>query len=481
VTWDSDSKQGPLAPSLRHHECVVMSRVFRGEFWVAGRADIRHTGVLEVEPLADPVVKTAQPLLSPWQEQSRSDLPDGGTKVVQNFTEEALMTPVTVHGRDDAGTPLTLIDALTTYWGVPDGNDAAHVLQGSQAIIGVHIPDRNHLFTGIRVRLSNLRAWQPHLRDPAWASKGVLAEGGTVAFQEPEVYEASGSPSLWISGQEMSPSTLRVLDRSFWQPLVSLFTLVTGARCVPLERQVQEAPGGPWCDTYSVALHSDDKDIDTRWDQPRWLLQPLVVDARHVQVWLDKAELLGPLPAVVVDLTHARPVALDTQVLLLTTVVEGLHRRLYPGDVRFDRETAKQVQNAAVAAVNSIHERAEAAVRGLLGHVEDVGYGKRLARLAATVNTAMPGVTGRTNRWKGLVSNARNEYAHRLNTAFLEDEDFDRYLTVALSLQWLLTGVFLLQADIGEQVLKAALKSHEPYQRFLADARKWQPRIYELS
>lgn len=460
---------------------MVTSRVFTGEFWVAGRADIRHTGVLEAGPLADPVVKTAQPLLSPWREQSRSQLPDGRTKVVQNFAEEALMTPVTIHGHDDAGTPLTLLDALTTYWGVPDETGAAaHVLQGSQAIVGAHIPDRNHLFTGIRVRLSKLRAWQPLLSEPTWIPEGVLAQGGTVAFQEPEVSE-SGGPSLWLSGQELPPSTLRVLDRSFWQPLVSLFTLVTGTQCVPLERQVQESPGGPWWDTYSVTLRSDDEDIDTRWDQPRWLLQPPVVDARHVRVWLDRAELLGPLPAVVADLAHARPIALDTQVMLLTTVAEGLHRRLYPGDVRFDPDTAAQVQNAAAAAVGSIHEKAEEAVRGLLGHVEDVGYGKRLARLAATVDAAMPGVTGRTNRWKNLVSDARNEYAHRLNTAFLEDEDFDRYLTVALSLRWLLTGALLLQADISEQVLKTAFESHEPYQRFLADARTWQPRTYEPS
>lgn len=92
----------------------------------------------------------------------------------------------------------------------------------------------------------------------------------------------------------------------------------------------------------------------------------------------------------------------------------------------------------------------------------------------------MPGVTGKTNRWKNLVSDARNEYAHRLKTEFLEDEDFDRYLTVALSLRWLLTGVLLLQADISAEVPKAGCNSHEPYQRFLADARQWQPRIYEL-
>ncbi|HEX2320432.1 MAG TPA: HEPN domain-containing protein [Streptosporangiaceae bacterium] len=185
------------------------------------------------------------------------------------------------------------------------------------------------------------------------------------------------------------------------------------------------------------------------------------------------------MPAVVADLAHVRPIALDTQVLLLTTVAAGLHRCLYRGDVRFEDDTAREVRDAAAAAVSSIHEKAEEAVRGLLGHVEDVGYGKRLARLAARVDSAVPGVTGKTNRWKSLVSDARNEYAHRLNTEFLEDEDFDRYLTVALSLRWLHTGVLLLQADISAEVLAAGFENHEPYQRFLADARQWQPRVYE--
>jgi hypothetical protein len=109
-----------------------------------------------------------------------------------------------------------------------------------------------------------------------------------VAFQESEVSAPSGGGSPRVSGQGLPSSTLRVLD-SFWQPLVNLFTLATGTQCVPLERQVQETPGGPWRDTYSAALRSDDEDIDTRWDQPRWLLQPPAIDVRHVRAWLDTA------------------------------------------------------------------------------------------------------------------------------------------------------------------------------------------------
>ena len=458
----------------------MTSRTLQGEFWLAGDENNRQRGVLDIAPLAAPVVKTFGPLLSPWQEKSRKQVEGGRTQVTWSIARDSLMVPVTIHGQDSAGTPLTVLDALASHWGQPDQTGARHVLQGSQAIIGAHIPDRDHHFTGIRVRLSKLRAYQPLLQEPTWVSEGVLGNGATVAFQTPEASGGtSDHQSPWISAQGFPPATMRVLDRSIWQPLISLFTLATGSPCTSLERQVQESPGASWQDAYSEALHPDAKDTDTYWEPPRWLLQPTDLQMQHIVAWLDKAELLGPLPAVVADVAHSRPITIDTQVLLLTTVAEGLHRRLYPEDVRFDDNIAKQVRTTAATAVSSIHEQAEDTVRGLLSHVEDVGYGSRLACLARTVDAIMPGVTGKTNRWKNLVSDARNEYAHRLKSAFLNDEDFDRYLTVAFSLRWLLTGVLLLQADLSAKKLTASFEGHEPYQRFLADAIKWQPRIYE--
>lgn len=178
-------------------------------------------------------------------------------KVVHNFAEEALRVPVTIHGRDDAGIPLTLLDALTTHWGTPDGTGVAHVLQGSQAIVGAHVPDRNHLFTGIRVRLTKLRAWQPLLREPAWPSESVLAQGGTVAIQQPEASGTSGDPSLWISGRQLPPSTLRVPDRSFWQLCVPRIpSRALTSRVAHLQRmlaaegvRVEWRPQARWADT----------------------------------------------------------------------------------------------------------------------------------------------------------------------------------------------------------------------------------------
>lgn len=187
---------------------------------------------------------------------------------------------------------------------------------------------------------------------------------------------------------------------------------------------------------------------------------------------------LGPLPAVVADLAQANTISLDTQALLLATVAEGLHRRLYPEEVRFDEEIADRVQAAAAEAVGSIHEKAREAVHGLLSHVEEVGYAARLTRLASVAEEVAPGVTGRTSKWKRLVFEVRNEYAHRLRASFLDDKDIDDRLTVALSLRWLLTGVLLLQANIEPLLLRNRFVDHEPFQRFLADAQVWRPDIY---
>jgi hypothetical protein len=219
-------------------------------------------------------------------------------------------------------------------------------------------------------------------------------------------------------------------------------------------------------------------------DVPRWMLQPADFGLHQVGTWLDKVSLFGPLPAVVADSAQARTISLDTQSLLLATVADGLHRQLYPDDLRFhedrqlNKDIAKRVQATASEAVDLIHPDAKKAVGGLLNHVGDIGYAKRLTRLARLAEAAAPEVTGRTSRWKNLVVKVRNEYAHRISAGFLSDRDVDDRMTVTFSLRWLLTTVLLLQGGVDPSVLRTRLTTHEQYQRFLIDARVWCPQIY---
>ena len=88
------------------------------------------------------------------------------------------------------------------------------------------------------------------------------------------------------------------------------------------------------------------------------------------------------------------------------------------------------------------------------------------------------GVTGDTDKWRHIVTKARNQYAHRIKNEFLEPEGVDQYLTTAFSLRWLLTGLLLLQADIPTQVLAERFRNYQQYSYFLSSATEWQPDIY---
>ncbi len=96
-----------------------------------------------------------------------------------------------------------------------------------------------------------------------------------------------------------------------------------------------------------------------------------------------------------------------------------------------------------MAAAEQVEADAGEVVKGFLNYVHEVGYGKRLLDLAEMVRPFMPEVTGRSNRWKAAVYGARNDFAHRARQGWFEDSDYDKYVTVALSLQWLLRGLLL--------------------------------------
>jgi hypothetical protein len=457
---------------------------FEGYFWLPGREVDRQSGIMRVGPGVAPTIATTQPLISPWREVGRTDHGDGQATVTRAFAEEKLTTPVTIYGLDDGKRPLTLISAMTTHWGPPDAEGYTHKLRGIQAVIGGHMRDRDHPFTSFRVRLRNLEAWRPRQQDHE-TTEVALATGGSVTLEELPISGEASSPALWLTGRGLPPITLRNIGTYFVQPLISLFTLATDRPCPPLALQVsEEPPSSPWLDIYSAAVKADEDRSNLQWDLPRWLLQPADVGLEQIGSWLNKANLLGPLPAVVADLSQAQAISLDTQALLLATIAEGLHRRLYPDDLRFDdekklnAEIAERVQTTAAGAVESIHAGARAAVSGLLGHVGDIGYAKRLARLANVAETAALGVTGRTSRWKSLVSEVRNEYAHRISAGFLEDQDADNRLAVAFSLRWMLTAILLLESGVDASVLRTRLSAHEQYQRFLADAQVGCPRIF---
>jgi hypothetical protein len=100
-----------------------------------------------------------------------------------------------------------------------------------------------------------------------------------------------------------------------------------------------------------------------------------------------------------------------------------------------------------------------------------------MEHLAALVAVAVPGVTGRTNRWKHCVTDVRNAFAHR-SYGFLERARVPELIAVHQSLRWLLAGVLLLQTGVPPDELAARIEDHQPYILFRQQAREWLPRVF---
>ena len=183
--------------------------MFEGHFWLPGREAERQAGVLRVGPGVAPAIATIEPLLSPWREVRRTHHPGGRTTVAQDFVEEDLTTPVTIHGLDDRGRPLTMISATTVHWGRPDAGGYRHQFRGIQAVVGGHVHDRDHPFTGFRVRLRNAEAWRPRLQQAQWTAEVHLANGGSVTIEELPVSGQASHSALWLTGQGLPPATFR--------------------------------------------------------------------------------------------------------------------------------------------------------------------------------------------------------------------------------------------------------------------------------
>ena len=430
---------------------------------MSGRDEPRLPGLLKVAPGARPYIEVNGQLT----EMDRVIRRGEGVEVRGLALPEQYTGLLTIHGQDDRGTPLTLTEAFTI-----GRAPRSHRLAGVQAVVGGRLSGRDHLFTGFRARLGHLAAWRPFLLEPGWSSPREITGGGKLSVL------STGEPNeVWVAGQRVPSASLRRIGRTFLQPLLTLFTLAADHPCEFLALQVQESPGDEWWDVYSPALQPERTE---ELAAHNWLMQARDLDLRNVVVWLDNVERLGPLPPAVAGLGRSGTISLESEVLNATTLAEGLHRRIYPSQTRFaDENMASRARDAAVRAVAMAAKEAVNAVRGLLGHLQEPGFRARLSGLAEEGESAVPGVTGATSKWREIVYAARNDFAHR-TTGFIGDDDdaVDRYLMVASSLRWLLQGLLLIKAGIDPSRLAQRFEYHSPYQLFLEQAQYWQPRVY---
>ncbi|NYJ03839.1 hypothetical protein GGQ55_000117 [Geodermatophilus daqingensis] len=357
------------------------------------------------------------------------------------------------------GTPVTLLDSLNTgYIGglLPNEQDEQRI--SLQVILGAHLSGRDHRFTRTRFCIQGLNA-PTIIPDESVPVTG----GGSINIELRD-------SATWLTMEDLPEASIRELDRRYMRPLASLVSLACGQDAGLLG--VEVASGKQWLKVHSPSHRTQ----NIPWPAQS-LLHPGDLHLQTLAHWLDRVELLGPLPPVVVRMLDGDN-TLEAQVLELATVAEGLHRRLRPDTLRFPVEVGAAVRAAAVDAAASIEPAARDAVKGFLTFVHEPGYAQRLKELAEMAELVAPGITGKTSKWRVHVYEARNDFAHRSRQGWLDEAEIDRYLAVAVSLRWLLRAVLLDQAGLSHEHLRQRFRTYGPYQLFLSQARDWLPDTY---
>jgi hypothetical protein len=198
----------------------------------------------------------------------------------------------------------------------------------------------------------------------------------------------------------------------------------------------------------------------------------------NVALWLSKVDLLGPLPPVIAHFSAKQDVVkLETELLEMTTVAEGLHVRLFPSEKRLTDTQCAEVTKRALQAISDMDERITNILRGMLTHLDKPGYAPRLKGLAKAVEDVAPEICGNVSRWTEAVSKTRNSYAHR-SAGFLEEGNVDGLTTVLESLRWLMRCILLLEAGLGRNILADRLGAISGYRLFLDRAAERLPAVY---
>jgi hypothetical protein len=371
-----------------------------------------------------------------------------------------------------------------------------YVLEPQLLVFGAHLATDDQQYVGVRVRTMDMDEWanlngiysskaEDGTRSLNYryieAGSATLNNGAMLSVHQAmtltglSVRGGSVTREAWLEVVNLPATTWVEIDRQIVTPLTSLVTLCVG-QVNELSGIELTVDGDEWL---SVAADF------IRYSGPRvGRLEHLAlladVKLTGIATWLNKVEQLGPLPPVIARFSaHQSRVKVETELLEMTTVAEGLHARLYPDERRLDEATCDDVRSRVLGSVEDMENRVGNILRGMLEHLSDPSYPSRLKGLARRIGEMAPGICGKSNKWAEEVSAARNKYAHR-SAGFLEKDDVDALLTVIESLRWLLRVVLLLETGLDEDFVKAKLLDVSGYHLFRKRAIENMSKVYEV-
>jgi hypothetical protein len=185
-------------------------------------------------------------------------------------------------------------------------------------------------------------------------------------------------------------------------------------------------------------------------------------------------------------------VSVQAQVQLLTSLVEGFHRRLsgtfeqswFPG---VSKAAMKRIRKAAAEAAadqgekEGLHrELVLDRVEKALGHVGDKSYLERAEEVVVRVRAAVPEIAESVARLPARLTEPRHSFAHQLPQDDIKDPLDDRirrWIVISRVAPWLLRALLLLEVGVDSKFLR---DRYLEFERFAFYRVNVEQRVIEL-
>jgi hypothetical protein len=418
--------------------------VSKGWFWSANGGP-RVRGEFVAEPGRD---------AEAWLEDALVDDPG---KTVEHTTTSTSVTvsgdpakavaafaPADLHGQLDSGEPVSLLSAQD------HGLITLHYLV-RVAVFGAHVSS-DQLYSALRFRIDT----------PYWTARLAIGEAHTVpddgSVLRAVVPEEGTDNGTWLVYESALPRSRQELESRVVAGCLALSRLALDRPLSVRRIQVRIDRDGKW-----LPLHN--KAYSAPVSGPGESLLPREeLTVERFASWIALNDRLNGLASAVYELGGG---TVQAQVLVGTSLVEGLHRRLPYEQSQFPAASRGACARVKKAARNAAGEQAKteegmdpdlvcAAVLNAVIHVEEVGYRTRAQDITDKVTTAVPELTESVPDLAGKLTGARNDIAHHL---MLNDgkeplaDRIDRWAVISLVTPWLLRLLLLLHAGIEPDAL----------------------------
>lgn len=439
-----------------------------GEFWTPERPDVRLRGTFSTEPGESVQVSLTAflPRAEPvsWPAFERGDV--AGATRAHAAISVAKFQPVTVWGELDSGECVSIIDAND------HGDSERSDLVGNIGVFGGLVP-RDQLYSSVRFRLDH-----PYrLRHLCGGESFVVPDDqSTLGVEESE-------DGNWLVYESSAPAALRQLDIRVVAGCLALAQLALfpepESNLVTREMQLRMTSDSAWLPVIGPAFCADPH-------QPRMdtLLPHKELTVERFAKWIALNDTFDGLAWAV---ARRMDVAVQLQVQLLTSLVEGFHRRLTPPreQTRFPDATKAALKRVREAATQAAVDQAQRegldpqivgrSVTSALGHFSDKSFLERAEEIVDRVCSAVPEIAVSIPNLASKITDPRHSFAHQLPQDDVKDPfetRFDRWAVVSRVTPWLLRALILLEIGIDPATLRENCLNKQYFAMFRENAER---------